>query len=313
MEESNDIRLSNDEYDSDAQAVQESELLPIYEAMEFSGDIQPLDDISKPDIVAVEFGTKKAENKNSDKKPTVKKKKIPSKRDSRIKTLVACLALILIVAGAMAGAYFGVERADKNDSPVAAVYNTTDKSTTVKLADGTDYDIGEAREVMVSTDGMYIWFSRNTSSATGKYDLRMIDVGSKKSLEKQGKFIEKGIDGGKVYLKRKFDLSKGSAEKLYKKASFIVFNEMIPYILEHSPKPKAQKGEAVVFKRRTSAQSELTSLKEPNLRQIYDFIRMLDAPSYPKAFICFDKFTLTLYKARLSKNKIKDRFIINEK
>lgn len=196
MKESNDIRLSNDEYDSDAQAVQESELLPIYEAMEFSGDIQPLDDISKPDIVAVEFGTKKAENKNSDKKPTVKKKKIPSKRDSRIKTLVACLALILIVAGAMAGAYFGVERADKNDSPVAAVYNTTDKSTTVKLADGTDYDIGEAREVVVSTDGMYIWFSRNTSSATGKYDLRMIDVGSKKSLEKQGKFIEKGIDGG---------------------------------------------------------------------------------------------------------------------
>lgn len=196
MKESNDIRLSNDEYDSDAQAVQESELLPIYEAMEFSGDIQPLDDISKPDIVAVEFGAKKAENKNSDKKPTVKKKKIPSKRDSRIKTLVACLALILIVAGAMAGAYFGVERADKNDSPVAAVYNTTDKSTTVKLADGTDYDIGEAREVVVSTDGMYIWFSRNTSSATGKYDLRMIDVGSKKSLEKQGKFIEKGIDGG---------------------------------------------------------------------------------------------------------------------
>lgn len=196
MKESNDIRLSNDEYDSDAQAVQESELLPIYEAMEFSGDIQPLDDISKPDIVAVEFGTKKAENKNSDKKPTVKKKKIPSKRDSRIKTLVACLALILIVAGAMAGAYFGVERADKNDSPVAAIYNTTDKSTTVKLADGTDYDIGEAREVVVSTDGMYIWFSRNTSSATGKYDLRMIDVGSKKSLEKQGKFIEKGIDGG---------------------------------------------------------------------------------------------------------------------
>lgn len=196
MKESNDIRLSNDEYDSDAQAVQESELLPIYEAMEFSGDIQPLDDISKPNIVAVEFGAKKAENKNSDKKPTVKKKKIPSKRDSRIKTLVACLALILIVAGAMAGAYFGVERADKNDSPVAAVYNTTDKSTTVKLADGTDYDIGEAREVVVSTDGMYIWFSRNTSSATGKYDLRMIDVGSKKSLEKQGKFIEKGIDGG---------------------------------------------------------------------------------------------------------------------
>ena len=43
---------------------------------------------------------------------------------------------------------------------------------------------------------MYIWFSRNTASATGKYDLRMIEVGSKKSLKKQGKFVEKGIDDG---------------------------------------------------------------------------------------------------------------------
>ena len=196
MKESDDIRLSKDEYDSDAQAVQESELLPIYDAMGFSGDIQPLDDISEPEEIAADFGTKKSENRNSDKKLSLKKKKIPSKRDSRIKTFVACLALILIVASAMAGVYFGAERADRNLFPVTAIYNTTDKSTTIKLADGTDYDIGEAREISVSTDGMYIWFSRNTASATGKYDLRMIEVGSKKSLKKQGKFIEKGIDAG---------------------------------------------------------------------------------------------------------------------
>lgn len=196
MKESDDIRLSNDEYENDAQAVQESELLPIYDAMGFSGDIQPLDDISEPEKIAVDFGSKKSDSRNSDKKSALKKKKIPSKRDSRIKTLVACLALIIIVASAMAGAYFGAERADRNASPVVAVYNTTDKSATVKLADGTSYDIGEAREISVSTDGMYIWFSRNTASATGKYDLRMIEVGSKKSLKKQGKFVEKGIDDG---------------------------------------------------------------------------------------------------------------------
>lgn len=196
MKESDDIRLSNDEYENDAQAVQESELLPIYDAMGFSGDIQPLDDISEPEKIAVDFGSKKSDSRNSDKKSALKKKKIPSKRDSRIKTLIACLALIIIVASAMAGAYFGAERADRNTSPVVAVYNTTDKSATVKLADGTSYDIGEAREISVSTDGMYIWFSRNTASATGKYDLRMIEVGSKKSLKKQGKFVEKGIDDG---------------------------------------------------------------------------------------------------------------------
>lgn len=196
MKESDDIRLSSDEYDSDAQAVQESELLPIYDAMGFSGDIQPLEDITEPEKIVPDFGSKKSESRNNEKKNNIKKKKIPSKRDSRIKTFVACLALILIVVGGMTGAYFGVMRADRNLSPVAVIYNKTDKNTTVKLVDGTDYDIGEAREISVSTDGMYIWFSRNTSSATGKYDLRMIEVGSKKSLKKQGKFIEKGIDEG---------------------------------------------------------------------------------------------------------------------
>ena len=125
--------------------------------------------------------------------------------------------------------------------------------------------------------------------------------------------INKAFDSGDIYLKRGFDLSRGSAEKLYKKASFIIFNEMIPYILANKPKPRPQKGEAVVFKRRTPAQSELSSLENPTLRQIYDFIRMLDAPSYPKAFVRVGKFTLKLGKAKLKARKITGRFVINEK
>ncbi len=196
MKESDKIRLSNEEYDDDAQAVQQSELLPIYEAMSFSGDIQPLDDIEEPEEIDVNFDQKRSENRGSDKKSNIKKKKISVKSDFRIKTFIACLALIVVVVGGITGAYFGIKRSDVNDSPVRMVYKTADKNTIVKLADGTDYNIGEAREISVSTDGMYIWFSRNTASATGKYDLRMIEVGSKKSLKKQGKFIEKGIDDG---------------------------------------------------------------------------------------------------------------------
>lgn len=194
MKESDKIRLSNEEYDDDAQAVQQSELLPIYEAMSFSGDIQPLDDIEEPEEIDVNFDQKRSESRGSDKKSNTKKKKISVKSDFRIKTFIACLALIIVVVGGITGAYFGIKRSDVNDSPVRMVYKTADKNTIVKLADGTDYDIGEAREISVSTDGMYLWFTRNTSSATGKYDLRMIEVASKKSLSKQGKFIEKGID-----------------------------------------------------------------------------------------------------------------------
>ena len=254
MKESDNIRLSNDEYENDAQAVQQSELLPIYEAMEFSGDIQPLDDISEPEKIAVDFGNKKSDSRNSDKKSTLKKKKIPSKRDSRIKTLVACLALVIIVASAMAGAHFGAERADRNLSPVAAVYNTTDKSATVKLADGTSYDIGEAREISVSTDGMYIWFSRNTASATGKYDLRMIEVGSKKSLKKQGKFIEKGIDDGwkttKDGLFACYGITKSNITSCYMYSAELQRAETVAESVEEYFPPSV--GNIVYFTRRSS-------------------------------------------------------------
>ena len=196
MKESDNIRLSKNEYNNDAQAVQQSELLPIYEGMSFSGDIQPLEDISEPEEIVADFDGKRADGRGTEKKSSLKKKRITGKTVSNIKPLIASIALIVIVIGGLTGAYFGIKRADVNDSPVSTVFRTSGKATTVRLKDGTDYEIGEAQEVSVSLDGMYIWFSRNTSSATGKYDLRVIDVSSKKSLQKQGKFIEKGIDEG---------------------------------------------------------------------------------------------------------------------
>ena len=195
MKESDVFRPLNEEYDDDAQAVSQSELLPIYEAMSFSGDIQPLDDVVSPENITLDFDGKRNE-KNTTEKKTSKKKKISARAESRIKTLIACAALIIFVVGGIAGAYFGVERADANSSPVAAIYKTTDKNAVIKLVDGTEYDIGEAREISVSKDGMFVWLTRNTSSVTGKYDLRLIEVASKKSLKKQGKFVEKGIDDG---------------------------------------------------------------------------------------------------------------------
>lgn len=196
MKESDEIRLSKNEYNDDAQAVQQSELLPIYEGMSFSGDIQPLEDISEPEEIVADFDGKRADGRGTEKKSSLKKKRITGKTVSNIKPLIASIALIVIVIGGLTGAYFGIKRADVNNSPVSTVFRTSGKATTVRLKNGTDYEIGEAQEVSVSLDGMYIWFSRNTSSATGKYDLRVIDVSSKKSLQKQGKFIEKGIDEG---------------------------------------------------------------------------------------------------------------------
>lgn len=195
MKDSGEFRKEN-EYGDDAQAVQQSELLPIYDVMSFSGDIQPLEDIPQPKSVEINFEPKKNENRVNEKKQSSKKKNKPAKRVFKIKSVGVLILVLIALAGGVTGAYFGAREADKNVSPVAQIYKTEDKKSVVRLEDGSCYNIGEVREVSVSSDGMTVWFCRNTSAATGKYDIRLIDVSSKKSLKKQGEFIEKGIDEG---------------------------------------------------------------------------------------------------------------------
>ena len=195
MKSSDEFRTKKNEYDDDAQAVSRSELLPIYEAMSFSGDIQPLDDISEPEEIKTDFENKKNENRGYEKK-SLKKKKISAEAGSKIKTFVAAVIMVVIVAGAICGGYLGIKKADINTSPVVSIYKTADGNNMIRLADGTEYSMGDATGVSVSSDGMFVWYCRNTSSTTGKYDIRMIDISSKKSLKKEGIFVDKGIDEG---------------------------------------------------------------------------------------------------------------------
>ena len=93
--------------------------------------------------------------------------------------------------------------------------------------------------------------------------------------------INEKIDAGDYVYKKKLSL-KGSAEEIYKRLSLKAF-EMIKKILIKKFKYKKQIGKVVKFKRRIPKQSEIKSCK--NLEELYDFIRMLDAPGYPKAFL----------------------------
>lgn len=125
--------------------------------------------------------------------------------------------------------------------------------------------------------------------------------------------VDKGLDTGDIYLKCKLNISKNSAKKIYKKASKIIFFKMIPYILKNNPKPISQNGTPTFFKRRTPKQSCLSFLENPNLEQIFDFIRMLDAPSYPKAFLEFQNLKIEFKKVKNKKNHLKGEFKIHEK
>ncbi len=122
--------------------------------------------------------------------------------------------------------------------------------------------------------------------------------------------VVKGLDAGPVYLKRNLVL-KGSATEIFKRTAKIIFNKMIPYIINEKPVPVLQKGKAVKFKRRTPQESNIASLTDIN--KIYDYIRMLDAEGYPKAFLEINKIRLEFSKAKPGKKSIEAKVRIEVK
>ncbi|WP_456392073.1 methionyl-tRNA formyltransferase [Persephonella sp.] len=124
--------------------------------------------------------------------------------------------------------------------------------------------------------------------------------------------VEEGLDTGKVYLKRDIYIGLGSAEEIFMLASEIIFYDMIPFILENNPVPKEQKGKVITFKRRTPEQSNIQTANLCSLEEFYDFIRMLDAEDYPKAFIRIGKFKILFFEVHKKSDKLVGRFEVIE-
>ena len=120
--------------------------------------------------------------------------------------------------------------------------------------------------------------------------------------------VQKDIDSGDIYLKEELDISTGSANLIYQKASSIIFTTMIPKLLSNSFEAQPQIGEVITFKRRTPNESSLHALDNPTLQKIYDFIRMLDAPDYPKAFLQLGSFQIEFSNADFTGEKITGTF-----
>jgi methionyl-tRNA formyltransferase len=103
------------------------------------------------------------------------------------------------------------------------------------------------------------------------------------------------IDAGPVYLKEELSLE-GSAEEIYLRANYLAA-QMIDTIIRERPKPATQTGEVVAFKRRRPEESEIQNAT--SLLTLYDFIRMLDAEGYPRAFITHRGFRHEFSEANL--------------
>lgn len=124
--------------------------------------------------------------------------------------------------------------------------------------------------------------------------------------------VDGGLDTGDIYLKENFNISIGSAEENFIKLSKIIFEKMIPVFFNNNLIAEKQYGEIVEFKRRKQNESDIFNLKEKSLSKLYDFIRMLDAEGYPKAYINLDKVRIDFSEVQLKNKKLVGRFEIIE-
>lgn len=119
----------------------------------------------------------------------------------------------------------------------------------------------------------------------------------------------KVLDAGDIYLKKDFSLEEGSAKEIFQKAGFVMAS-MIQEIISTNPIPMPQKGKPVVFNRRTPQMSNISELT--SLQKIYDYIRMLDADGYPKAYLDVGKIHFEFDTAKkISNDKLESKVTIS--
>ncbi|MGH2542460.1 MAG: methionyl-tRNA formyltransferase, partial [Ardenticatenaceae bacterium] len=108
------------------------------------------------------------------------------------------------------------------------------------------------------------------------------------------------FDAGPVYLKEDLSLE-GSAEEIYIRASYLSAT-MIKRIVDERIEPEPQSGEPVIFKRRKPSESRISELI--SLHTLHDFIRMLDAEGYPRAFLEHKGFRYEFSRAAIYDGRI---------
>jgi len=112
--------------------------------------------------------------------------------------------------------------------------------------------------------------------------------------------MTRDFDAGPVYGKEPLSLE-GGAEEIYLRAGRLSA-KMIESIIRQEPKPALQQGKPVNFKRRKPEESQVGN--PTSLEQLHDFIRMLDAEGYPRAFLDHSGFRFEFSRPALYDGRI---------
>lgn len=136
----------------------------------------------------------------------------------------------------------------------------------------------------------------------------LIAAGQTKTMLTALRMVQE-MDAGPVYAKRPLSLE-GRAEDIYLRAGKLSM-ELVAWIVASEPEPVEQRGEPVIFKRRTPEQSQLPDSGE--LGAIYDHIRMLDAPGYPFAYLDYGEFRIEFRYAELEDCRLEARAVFKKR
>jgi methionyl-tRNA formyltransferase len=112
--------------------------------------------------------------------------------------------------------------------------------------------------------------------------------------------MEKGVDTGPIYYKEPLSLH-GPAYDIYKRAARLCWDMVSDFIKEY-PNPLPQEGTITTFKRRTPEQSQIPD--GLSLEDVYNYIRMLDAPGYPKAFLEMNGYRLEFSSSEYANGRL---------
>ena len=126
--------------------------------------------------------------------------------------------------------------------------------------------------------------------------------------------VSQKLDSGPICLQYNLSL-KGSALDILKRIENKSIQMIKKIINIKNLNFKKQKGKPSLFKRRMPSESIINLYKTTTINKLYDFLRMLDAPCYPKAYVKLNKFKFMFNDIKLNKRKInaKVEIIKNEK
>ena len=144
----------------------------------------------------------------------------------------------------------------------------------------------------------------------GGSPIQNLIIRNKKKTMISALIMNNKIDAGNIICKKLLNLN-GSAKSIFENSSKIIFQMIKDISKIKKIKSVKQKGKVTNFKRLENNSKIISDCK--NLNSLYNHIRMLDAPTYKKAYVQFKNIKITLSNAIKTNKNIKAQALIELK